>query len=102
MNGIILLHKPMKKTTNTNSTHDLLQLFQQKKYLTQTYSLGDSLVNLSQSLENEKDLLKQGEHSFLKSVESLGLKEYRIYCLRMLKDCSHMITVKHFQPLSDR
>src|SRR5579884_2669161 len=94
--------KYMKKISDINQIPEILQLFPLETSQTTNYSLEDFHVNLFQLVENEKALLTYEGHVFFKYAKLSKLKELAFYCLRTLKDCSHMIAVRHLQPSSQR
>lgn len=79
-----------------NTLKEISEQLTLPQFQTQTLSLEDSLANLSQSLGKEKPFQTLEERYFLKSAESLGLKELRTFGLKMLKD----YCLLHIQNLS--
>ena len=101
-----LTNTPQQSTDTTittiQSTKETLEQLTFPQFQTTTLSLEDFLVRLSVLLATGQDSQILEAHYFMKSAESLGLKELNIYYLRMLKDSSVTIREIHFKPLSER
>ena len=97
---------PPKSTENigerANSTKETSGQLTLLPYQNTTSSVRDFLAKLSVLLGSEEDLTILEAHSSLKSAESLGLKELRIYSLRTSKDSSPMMKGVHSKPSSER
>jgi len=87
---------PQGSTKGTSGQLTLLS------YQNTTSSVRDFLANLSVLLGSEEDLKILEAHSSLRLCESLGLKEPRIYYLRMSKDSSRMMKGIHSKQSSER
>jgi len=87
------------QASTTKETSEQLTLL---PYQTTNSSVQDSLARVSLLLGNEVDLKILEAHSSLRYAESYGLKELRIYSLRMSEDSSPMIKGIPFKPSSER
>ena len=89
-------------TNPQSSTKGTLEQLTLLSYRNTTSSVRDFLANLSLLLGSEEDLKILEAHSSLKLCESLGLKEHRIYYLRMSRDSSPMMRGIHSKPSLER
>lgn len=81
---------------------ETLQKSKEENCQTSTYLLEDSLANLFQSLENEKDLMIPEEHYSLTLREYLKQRSLNLSCLKTLKDCYLTTREKLLRPSSKR
>ena len=89
-------------TNPQNSTKEISEQLTLLPYQTTNSSVQDFLARVSLLLGNEADLKILEAHSSLRYAESYGLKELRIYSLRMSEDSSPMIKGIPFKPSSER
>jgi hypothetical protein len=96
---------PAMVETGTNPQNSMKETSEQLTllpYQTTNSSVQDFLARVSLLLGNEADLKILEAHSSLRSAESYGLKELRIYSLRMSEDSSPMIKGIPSKPSSER
>ena len=87
------------RANSTKETSEQLTLI---SYQNTTFFVRDFLVRVSQLLGSEEVLKILEAHSSLRYAESYGLKELRIYSLRMSEDSSPMMKGIPFKPSSER